>query len=296
MLFHEIYGCYYQCVGHIINLAIDHELTKEKMLDIIHQYAFKESHLEIIPALEKQDWLLIDEHYQTPIKHQYSLPITHLEKQWLKTISLDPKIKLFSLDFSYLDDIEPLFTKEDFVIYDQYLDGDPYEDLQYQQNFQLILQALHEKRQLQIKYLDKNFLCYPQHIEYSLKDDKMRLFVYTHGQHRIFNLQKIESILLKDQYDHDIFKTHQTEHYFIIEIYNERNALERVMTHFADLQKQTEKVDDYYRVKVFYEKEDETEMIIRILSFGPMVKVIEPESFVYLIKERLILQKKCCLR
>ena len=68
------------------------------------------------------------------------------------------------------------------------------------------------------------------------------------------------------------------------------------MTHFADLQKQTEKVDDYYRVKVFYEKEDETEMIIRILSFGPMVKVIEPESFVYLIKERLILQQKCCLR
>ena len=28
-------------------------------------------------------------------------------------------------------------------------------------------------------------------------------------------------------------------------------------------------------------------MVIRLLSFGPMIKVTEPESFVELIKERL---------
>ena len=40
---------------------------------------------------------------------------------------------------------------------------------------------------------------------------------------------------------------------------------------------------------------DETEMVIRLLSFGPMVKVIAPESFVDLIKKRLVDQKSCGL-
>ena len=32
-------------------------------------------------------------------------------------------------------------------------------------------------------------------------------------------------------------------------------------------------------------------MVIRILSYGPMIKVVAPQKFVGLIKERLILQK-----
>lgn len=45
-----------------------------------------------------------------------------------------------------------------------------------------------------------------------------------------------------------------------------------------------------------YDGEDETEIVIRVLSFGPYVKVLEPSSFVNLIKERLISQKSCDLR
>ena len=41
---------------------------------------------------------------------------------------------------------------------------------------------------------------------------------------------------------------------------------------------------------------DETEIVIRVLSFGPYVKALEPESFVNLIKERLISQKSCELK
>ena len=41
---------------------------------------------------------------------------------------------------------------------------------------------------------------------------------------------------------------------------------------------------------------DETEIVIRVLSFGPYVKVLEPEGFVNLIKERLISQKSCELK
>ncbi|MBO5840951.1 MAG: hypothetical protein J6Q86_05970, partial [Methanobrevibacter sp.] len=46
-------------------------------------------------------------------------------------ISLDPRIKLFDVKFEGLDDVEPLFTPDDYCIYDKYGDGDPFEDEGY---------------------------------------------------------------------------------------------------------------------------------------------------------------------
>ncbi len=36
-----------------------------------------------------------------------------------------------------------------------------------------------------------------------------------------------------------------------------------------------------------YRREDETELLIKIISFGPLVKVAEPDSFAVLIRERI---------
>ena len=80
------------------------------------------------------------------------------------------------------------------------------------------------------------------------------------------------------------------------ELTDQRNALERAMLHFAHFEKQAEKAgEDRYKVKVTYDKEDETELVIRILSFGPMIKVTFPEDFVDLIRDRLKRQKSCGL-
>ena len=66
------------------------------------------------------------------------------------------------------------------------------------------------------------------------------------------------------------------------------------MLHFSHLKKETRKLDDgRFMVKLYYDKEDRTEMLIRILSFGPVVKVTEPESFIDMIRERLEMQKQC---
>ena len=56
------------------------------------------------------------------------MPLTTLQKQWLKAISLDPRVKLFGAKFPDLDEIEPLFTPEDYYVYDKYSDGDDYEN------------------------------------------------------------------------------------------------------------------------------------------------------------------------
>lgn len=77
----------------------------------------------------------------------------------------------------------------------------------------------------------------------------------------------------------------------VFELYDGRNALERALLHFAHFEKEAERVDEkHYRIKVNYERADETELLIRVLSFGPFLRVVEPERFVGLVKERLMAQ------
>ena len=66
------------------------------------------------------------------------------------------------------------------------------------------------------------------------------------------------------------------------------------MLHFAHFEKRVERMeDDRYVLHLKYYGNDEAELVIRVLSFGPFVKVLAPKSFEDLIKNRLILQKSC---
>ena len=74
-------------------------------------------------------------------------------------------------------------------------------------------------------------------------------------------------------------------------------ALEREILLFALFEKQAERTDDgRYILRLKYYENDETEIVIRVLSFGPYVKVLEPECFVNFIKKRLNSQKSCELK
>ena len=67
-----------------------------------------------------------------------------------------------------------------------------------------------------------------------------------------------------------------------------------MLLHFAHFEKRAERQDpDRYSVTVTYDWDDETEMVIRLLSFGPMVKVTAPRRFVSLIRDRLVSQMDC---
>ena len=73
-----------------------------------------------------------------------------------------------------------------------------------------------------------------------------------------------------------------------LELADQRNALERVLLHFSHLEKETERLDENrYRVTLHYDSQDETEMVIRVLSFGPVIRVLEPPHFVELVKRRI---------
>lgn len=274
MIFHEIYSLYYKTVTCLIQSSFT------QVHEIINENAFKESFMVLEDIIER--W---------PIKNidVSTYPLTLLQKRWLKAISLDPRIQLFSYSWSFLDDVEPLFTPDDINIFDQYSDGDPYDDLHYQQNFYAIIQAIKEKSVLYITWKTKNKVSYvlPQLLEYSEKDDKFRLVAY---DGTMINVSRIEECHLT-HHNVSIINKQRVEKYVLIEVKDERNALDRVLLHFAHFKKETEKKEKTYTVKLFYDESDETEMVIRLLSFGPMIKVIEPLEFKQLIRQRLKKQK-----
>ena len=297
MIFHEIYGCYYKSITEMLKLALNNELDNNTAKKIIDRYAFNESSLEILPALLGQKWQLIDRDFSTPIINSPSLPLTTLEKRWLKAISLDKRIALFDIDFSFLGDTEPLFLPESIKYFDKSLNSDPFDDPLYISHFKTVLEAVKNKKTIMITYtnrrsITKSFRCSPYKIEYSEKDDKFRVYASSCRRTRLLNLASIDKCTI-DSNAHltDTDTMQDLPMYVVFELSDQRNALERVLLHFANFEKEAEALgDDRYKVRLYYDKNDEAEMVIRILSFGQHIKVTQPDSFVQLIRNKLKMQ------
>lgn len=300
MLFSELYGAYYNTVAKILAAAVQGELTEKEMQRIVRENAFSESTLSIPPALQEEKWQLITSDLRTPLCHVPTMPLTLLQKQWLKAISLDPRVQLFDFPLDGLEDVTPLFTPDDYRVFDSYADGDDYTDETYIRTFRRVLDAVRNRYPLKIEIENRKgelvqMNVIPEYIEYSEKDDRFRLITSGCDYAPTVNIGRIRSC--KRYYGSNIQvrgSAPKKPRQIVLELTDERNALERVLLHFAHFEKQAERLgDDKYRVTILYDGDDETELVIRVLSFGPFVKVVEPSSFVNLIRDRLIKQKSC---
>lgn len=285
MIFNEIYGCYYNAVAKIISLAIDGALTEKEMRQVAASLAFDESMLSIVPAIRKQEWQLIDENFNTPIKEKPSMPLTTLEKRWLKTILLDSRISLFQIPTEELEDVEPLFCPEDVVYFDRYLDGDKYTDTTYITNFRIIMQAIRERRKVKVWYCSRKnkewigtFL--PVKMEYSDKEDKFRILAAGSREIKTVNMGRIlKCELLKETFSEDAQLPIRSRETLVFDLTDTRNTLERAMMKFAHYKKQVERTgENTYRVELEYDRDDETDVVIQIMTFGSCVNVISPET------------------
>ena len=303
MIFSELYSAYYNTVAAILSRIADGERSERELQKIVTEKAFGESVLTIMPSLKGEKWQLVHSDMTTPLRHKPTMPLTTLQKQWLKAISLDPRIKLFGVGFPDLDGVEPLFTSADYHIYDRYSDGDPFEDEEYVRQFRVILEAIRDHSQIRFEMITRKgnpmyVRCYPVRLEYSEKDDKFRLVTAGWRAVGTVNLAKIMRCYHyngeKQLIGHERDVRYDT---VSVKLLDERNALERFMLHFAHFEKQAEKLDrKHYLIKIKYAHDDEPEMVIRILSFGPLVEVVESEAFRNLVIEKLKNQKNCGLR
>ena len=297
MIFSEIYGSYFKAVSAILSKAVDGVLTERELTRTVLENAFGESLVTIPARLTDGSWPLITTDFGTPLQNKPQMPLTTLEKQWLKALLLDPRVRLFDPSEEGLEDVEPLFTPDQFVYFDRYADGDDYSDPRYIEHFRMIIRAMHEKRKIRVRFhghrgTRQSCICIPYRLEYSSKDDKFRLITGFRNKPLTVNLSRIDSVEILDPWEDDEYRLPpEREKELVMELYDARNALERAMLHFSDLEKETERIDDRrYRITLHYRQGDETEILIRILSFGPVLKVIEPASMVSQIRERLTKQ------
>jgi len=320
-LFSEIYNCYYQIVDVILKKAECSPISKNEIDKVCKELGFYESSLYILPKLISGDWNLLQscnnhQAFSARTKNHGSLPLTLLQKSWLKTLLFDKRIKLFfdkdtlSILSDYLKNVQPLWNPDDFYYYDQYSNGDHYDSEVYQQHFQNLLLAISQKQYITISYLankGKNRITHhylPLKLEYSAKNDRFRLLALLEQRQgcsniNIINLDTILETSLLDKYgkeDLDFAALIRNSYYkepVKILIFNQRNTLERAMLHFSNYEKQTRKIDEStWECLIYYNRSMETELLIEILSFGPTIKVLGPESFLSQIKKRIFQQKE----
>lgn len=223
-----------------------------------------------------------------------------------------------------LRDVEPLYLTKDFHYFDQHRDRDEYNSPEYQDNFKIILNALKAEKGLIIVYSGKRYLkrvdglsaepegiqwdqkpgmvlkAVPYQLQYSAKDDKFRLCCaeYSEGKYKrelVLNISRIKTCRLMEienkesLWNRRFSNRTKTNEPVIIEISGKRNSLERCMLHFASYEKHTEYDEEkgVYICRIYYDRADETELLIEILSFGPVIRVLGPEPFLKLVRERV---------
>lgn len=321
-LFHEIYSCYYHTVRHILEEASSHPVNMREIEKICQNRAFQETALTVLPKLTKGEWPLL-----FPSKKQSGcyesvlhfpppkLPLTALQLSWLKALMQDSRFQLFFTDeelktlSAALKDFKPLYQQEDFYYYDRFGDGDSYASPSYREHFQAILKALREHHILFIGYEGKKGICQsfeviPCQLQYSSKDDKFRLFCLQYRRGRcgltaILNLERIRDCRVSPDRlaENDIqalsfnrfLPVCKAKKPVLLKITGERNSLERCMLHFASYEKHTEYHEEgnYWLCSIYYDTADETELLIDILSFGPVIEVLGPGHFLRMVKNRV---------
>ena len=162
-LFTELYNCYYQIVREICAAALEKPISEKDMFAIASRFGFEESGYMIVPRLIN-DWQLLDktpEGYWSKIDNLEDIPLTILQKRWLKAILMEEHVKLF-LDEeqllilnTYLQNVEPLFEPDNFYYYDRFQDGDDYTSPTYIAHFRTLLTAVRKKQYVTIRFASR---------------------------------------------------------------------------------------------------------------------------------------------
>ncbi|MCR5293159.1 MAG: hypothetical protein K6E28_09840 [Eubacterium sp.] len=353
-LFNPLYGCYFSTVYHILKEAGSRELNNKEYCDLIRTmseiYGFPGITSSVIEGAinlgenekiedNKDAWPFFDKKTKekesgSPINpkvvqyhtHKNRLnnisgfPLSTIEKMWLKSVYSDPRIRLFILsdvDLPKFNDVEPLFNWDDFILFDQYTDGDPFQDKHYIEMFRKVLEGVRKKARLEIKFRKHNYtisfnadgtyeklpdngigMLYvdTDYLEYSERDNKFRLIGNNprYGRNMvniasIVDCREVEKIDIPNAELQNTYSRDGFQRDVIFELIDSNNVLERFLLNFSHYEKVAEYIKEQrkYRITIFYDETDETDLVIRTLSFGPYVKVVEPMHFKNLITDRL---------
>jgi predicted DNA-binding transcriptional regulator YafY len=306
-LFSELYGAYFRTVEHILQRG---QVTAADIRQIIQAQAFRDSLLFLPQKLlpdTPESWGLLqkaeDGTFRRVTRHAPPQYLTLLQKRWLCTKLSDARMRLFLTDEELtalrteLGDVQPLYLPEVFRYFDIFKDGDPYDDAQYRANFRTVLEAIRLQEVVAVEYcsgkgkmLRGRFL--PLKLEYSQKNDKFRIYCCQMRRERVgnagvLNVGRIRNIrrtglrMACTGMTARVFASRRCAEPVQVRVSEERNGIERFLVEFASYEKHAER-DEAGRsctVQLWYDTQEETELLIRLLGFGPVVEILSPPAF-----------------
>ena len=327
MILHEVHSCYFDAVTRILHAACAGKRGRRWYVAALdgltlpaEVQATVDRKLGLIPAEGEDSYRLMSDG-QALVAHCPEMPLTLLEKRWLKAVLLDPRVALFDVSGDGLEDVEPLYAPGDIVVFDRSGDADPWGDPAYIGHFRTIQAALETHHRLEVSWLCREGLtcvavCDPDRLEYSEVDDKFRLWADADAHQVKINLSRIVSCALSDaplrldlpeglgktppaaqsrgaqasyrsNFQDEVSREHPEA--LVLEVSDERRALERALIHFSHFQKQEVMAvsDRIYRIRLSIDEDDRPEILRRVLSFGPFVRVIEPDWLAAEVRKRL---------
>ena len=314
-IYNELYGLYYFMLERILQEASKCEISLKYINHIVSRYGFSESNIYFTPDLVSQGgkgYNLLkasDSGYSSILKSSPVRPLTSLQKGFIKSMLQDRKLRLFLEEAMVkeleeaLSDVPPLFHLRDIVLKETALDSDDFEDEQYILNFRRVLSAIQSNKAMWICFNNsrgerKTMKLAPYKLEYGIRDDKFRICgvcIYDGiGKSYVkVNLARVLSITLLEQsfdFDFEAFISAKRKPEPIeIEVYNVRNGFERVFIGLSNY----ERVSSFHegsgkcRLKIYYSMEEQQELLIQLMSYGPAIKVLGPSDFKARFVERV---------
>ena len=244
-------------------------------------------------------------------------PLTKIEKSWLLAILDDRMISLFISPENVLkaktllSGVTSLYSPDDILYFDQYLDGDDIANLKFQENFRLLQKAITDGyRRVLVKYQSENekkkkqdgyiYELVPIMIEYSKLNNRFWLLCNIYNSPEKAPLVERESSLVSLKMSNiihvellpketasprygDAFEQVFEEEFckipILLRLNDYGNALERFMIAFSPYKKETSYDDKKNEciVKLWYSKNDKKEVLLKLRSFGEAVEILAPQ-------------------
>jgi hypothetical protein len=315
-LFHEYKNKYFHLVFRILNLS-KNGLYKDEIIRFIEEEEYDEkiigkdfktfegmllnqySKIDNFNFLEERD-----EKYYSILNNEDSIPLkvrfSKLEKSWLNGMIKEPVVQallgketLEKLEVALIDVKE---GSNQVIEFTNKVKNDFKVDLEkISKDFYTILEGIINEKPILYSNVDKNGneynnqLALPIRIEYSLKDDKFRASLYSLEENRsiMVNLHTLKEVKIALNVNskikrEDVLKKLKEKKYseipITIELEDIRGAMERCFMSFSSFERNSRNIsENKYEIDIYYYTFEEDEVIRKIMSLGPYVKVKSPD-------------------
>lgn len=315
-LFSEVKNRYFQLIFRIINECaggkakseilrmVDEGEFEQKVIgknqksfaDLVLNKCETDENLNLLTEKDGMFYPSIENAGKPPLPVRFSI----LEKAWLKALLEKEGVRMV-LSKEIFDKLQNELADVDTPIRDEYFEltnriklPAVFEQETYEENFQLIMNALIHEKPIRYSNTDKkgniysNRLALPVSIEYSMRDGRFRISMYSLDDNRpimanIFTLSDLRVVdedvgINRETAKKLLFEQKYSEEPMILEVTDKKAAMERCFMCFSGMERTARDLgDNKYEIRLNYYLFEEENLIRNIISLGPYVRVLSPQ-------------------